>query len=103
MFIAAVTQAGIKIGDLTHQAGMTFESHAEGLVTDVEMIGVPEGVEPGDSALSREDERALVRDSTAGFAGAHPRPDVCCGGQTSFCRLGRLTVQEGFRTVRESS
>lgn len=69
MFIAAVVQAGVKIGDLTHQVGISYESEGEGLIADTEMIGVPEGVEPGESALSRDDERALVRDSTAGFAG----------------------------------
>jgi hypothetical protein len=38
------------------------------MAIDEEFVGVPEGVEPGVPVLSREEERALVRDSTAGFA-----------------------------------
>jgi hypothetical protein len=71
MFIVAVVQAGIKIGDLSHQAGLPFGSDAPGeeMVIDDEVIGVPEGVEPGSSILNKDEERSLVRDSTAGFAG----------------------------------
>ena len=39
------------------------------MATDEEVITIPEGTEPGGIALSREEERALARDSTAGFAG----------------------------------
>jgi hypothetical protein len=72
MFIAAIVQAGIKIGDLTHHASLAFASDAPGdemMAIDEEDITIPEGVEPGGHRLSREEERALVRDSTAGFAG----------------------------------
>lgn len=71
MFIVAAVQAGIKIGDLTNQVGMPYGSDGEGMIIDDEMLGVPGGVEPGEPALSREDERALVRDSSAAFAGAY--------------------------------
>lgn len=72
MFITSIVQAGIKIGDLTQHAGLALASDAPGdemMATDEEDITIPEGTEPGGVALSREEERALVRDSTAGFAG----------------------------------
>jgi len=72
MFITAVVQAGIKIGDLTHHVGLALASDAPGdemMAVDEEDIPIPEGTEPGGPTLSREEERALVRDSTAGFAG----------------------------------
>jgi proteasome activator subunit 4 len=71
MFIVAAVQAGVKIGDLSHQAGQPFSSDAPGeeMALDEQFVSVPEGVERGAPALSREEERALVRDSTAGFAG----------------------------------
>jgi proteasome activator subunit 4 len=72
MFITAIVQAGIKIGDLTHHVGLALASDAPGdemMAIDEEDITIPEGTEPGGPTLSREEERALVRDSTAGFAG----------------------------------
>ena len=71
MFIVAAVRAGIKFGDLSHQAGLSLNSDAPGeeMSVDEEFVGVPEGMEPGTQVLSREEERALVRDSTAGFAG----------------------------------
>lgn len=72
VFITAVVQTGIKIGDLTHHAGLALASDAPGdemMAVDEENITIPEGAEPGGHSLSREEERALVRDSTAGFAG----------------------------------
>jgi len=72
MFITAIVQAGIKIGDLTHHVGLALASDAPGdemMAVDEEGITIPEGTEPGGPTLSREEERALVRDSTAGFAG----------------------------------
>jgi proteasome activator subunit 4 len=72
MFITAIVQAGIKIGDLTHHVGLALASDAPGdemMAVDEEDIPIPEGTEPGGPMLSREEERALVRDSTAGFAG----------------------------------
>lgn len=72
MFITAIVQAGIKIGDLTHHAGLALASDAPGdemMAIDEEDITIPEGTEPGGHRLTREEERALVRDSTAGFAG----------------------------------
>jgi proteasome activator subunit 4 len=72
MFITSIVQAGIKIGDLTRHAGLALGSDAPGdeiMAVDEEGITIPEGTEPGGHRLSREEERALVRDSTAGFAG----------------------------------
>ena len=72
MFITAIVQAGIKIGDLTLHTGLALASDAPGdemMAVDEEDIPIPEGTEPGEHRLSREEERALVRDSTAGFPG----------------------------------
>ena len=72
MFITSIVQAGIKIGDLTHHAGLALSSDAPGdemMAADEEDITIPEGTEPGGHRFSREEERALVRDNTAGFAG----------------------------------
>jgi proteasome activator subunit 4 len=77
MFITAVVQAGVKIGDSSNQVGLSLGSDAPGeeMIIDDGLIGVPEGAEPGMSILNREEERSLARDSTAGFA-----------GNFSFCR-----------------
>src|ERR1700753_2090351 len=72
MFITAIVKAGIKIGDIAHHAGLALASDAPGdemMAIDQEDITIPDGTEPGGHRLSREEERALVRDSTAGFAG----------------------------------
>lgn len=72
MFITSIVQAGVKIGDLTHHTGLPLSSDAPGdemMAFDEEDITIPEGTEPGGHRLSREEERALVRDNTAGFAG----------------------------------
>lgn len=78
MFITAIVQAGIKLGDLTHHAGLALASDAPGdemMAVDEEDITIPEGTEPGGHRLTREEERALVRDSTAGFAGMMVRTE----------------------------
>jgi len=69
MFIVAVVQH-IKIGDLS-QSGMSFSGDEPGEMMDVDKTDhLPEGTEIGSqSQLSRAEERSLVRDSTAGFAG----------------------------------
>lgn len=70
MFIVSVIQH-IKIGDLS----MSQSGAALGDVPPEEMdidqeYELPDGTDIGDTpALSRADERSLVRDSTAGFAG----------------------------------
>ena len=72
MFIIAVVQ-NIKIGDLSStQSGLSFSSDAPGESMDVdEGIRLPDGTEFGASpTLSKTEERTLVRESTAGFAGA---------------------------------
>ena len=78
MFITAVLRTGIKIGDLTHHTGLALASDAPGdqlMAVDKEDATIPEGTEPGGPRLSREEERALVRDSTAGFAGTIPQTE----------------------------
>lgn len=69
MFIVSVVQH-IKIGDLS-QAGVSLSGDDTGLnVMDVDDEHLPEGTEPGVMPrLSRSEERSLVRDSTASFAG----------------------------------
>lgn len=73
MFIASVVQH-IKIGDLSMQQG-GIPLSGEPAEDMMEIDGgnserLPDGVELGETpTLSREDERALARDSTAGFAG----------------------------------
>lgn len=68
MFIVAILQH-IKIGDLS-QSGMSL-SNDESEEMDVDEIDhLPEGTEIGSQIqLSRAEERSIVRDSTAGFAG----------------------------------
>ncbi|EGO02735.1 hypothetical protein SERLA73DRAFT_102663 [Serpula lacrymans var. lacrymans S7.3] len=70
-FIASVLQY-IKIGDLSmHHSGHALSGYAPGEdVTDFDGdIVLPEGVDSGQfPVLSREEERTLVRESTAGFA-----------------------------------
>ncbi|KAK7468647.1 Proteasome activator BLM10 [Stygiomarasmius scandens] len=69
MFIVAVLQ-NIKVGDLSiHQSGQPLtEDFAENMVVDEDNIQLPGGTEAGMPALSRSDERAIVRESTAAFA-----------------------------------
>jgi proteasome activator subunit 4 len=82
MFIIAVVQ-NVKIGDLSStQSGLSFSSDAPGESMDVdEEIRLPDGTEPGaPPTLSKAEERTLVRESTAGFAGAFlPVNDVLTG------------------------
>lgn len=72
MFIVSVIQH-IKIGDLSmHHSGVAFTGDTPGdEIMDIDDTGdrLPDGTEPGETpTLSREEERSLVRDSTAGFA-----------------------------------
>jgi len=82
MFIIAVVQ-NIKIGDLSStQSGLSFSSDAPGESMDVdEEMRLPDGTEPGaPPTLSKAEERTLVRESTAGFAGAfYPPINVLMG------------------------
>lgn len=77
MFIVSVIQH-IKIGDLSmHHSGVAFTGDTPGdEMMDIDTDDrLPDGTEPGESpTLSREEERSLVRDSTAGFAGRSPMP-----------------------------
>lgn len=74
MFIVSVAQH-IKFGDLSIQQGgipLSSDAPAEEVmdVSSRDDLQLPNGVEPGNTPkLSREEERALARDSTAGFAG----------------------------------
>ncbi|KAG7099513.1 hypothetical protein E1B28_001358 [Marasmius oreades] len=68
-FIVGVIQ-NIRVGDLSiHQSGMplTDDSIAP-MDIDEDQTQLPTGIENGMPALSKEEERALVRDSTAVFA-----------------------------------
>ena len=95
MFITAIVQAGIKIGDLTHHTGLALASDAPGdemMAVDEENITIPEGTEPGGPTLSREEERALVRDSTAGFAGTLLQRRLRTSLNVFLSRLGGLAL-----------
>ncbi|KAF8587289.1 ARM repeat-containing protein [Ramaria rubella] len=71
MFIVAALQ-NVKIADLTQtgrSATHTMPSEDMDIMVTDSSDRLPDGVEDGsDQALDREEERALVRDSTAGFA-----------------------------------
>ncbi|TFK89763.1 ARM repeat-containing protein [Polyporus arcularius HHB13444] len=70
MFISSVIQY-IKIADVSiHQYGVDLTSDAPAEdVMDVDSTELPSGVDtPGMPILSREEERTLARESTAGFA-----------------------------------
>lgn len=60
----------MKIGDLS-QSGISFSGDKPQEMMDVDEIDLlPEGTEIGSqSQLSKGEERSLLRDSTAGFAG----------------------------------
>lgn len=74
MFIVSVVQR-IKIGDLSiQQGGVPLSSAGAEDMMDIDNKGdntrLPDGTEVGETpTLSKEEERALARDSTAGFAG----------------------------------
>jgi proteasome activator subunit 4 len=70
MFISAILQ-NIKVGDLSiHQSGQPLtEDFVENMDLEQDTTKLPAGTEAGMPALSRNDERALVRESTAAFAG----------------------------------
>ncbi|KIK71342.1 hypothetical protein GYMLUDRAFT_33493 [Collybiopsis luxurians FD-317 M1] len=68
MFIVAVVQH-IKIGDLSiHQSGAPLTDDVGPMNIDDDPTQLPAGVEAGMPTLSKSEERALVRDSTASFA-----------------------------------
>lgn len=73
MFIVSVVQH-IKIGDLSiQQGGVPLSSAPAEDMMEVDGqndVRLPDGIEVGETpTLSREEERTLARDSTAGFAG----------------------------------
>lgn len=72
-FIVSVVQH-VKLGDISmHHSGFALSGDAPGedlMEVDHEGAQLPHGVEMNPFvALSREEERTLVRESTAGFAG----------------------------------
>jgi proteasome activator subunit 4 len=76
MFIVSTVQH-IKVGDLSmHQSGLPLSEDApgEGLMNvDSDYSRLPDGTDIGDiPRLTKDEERTLVRDSTAGFAGECP-------------------------------
>src|SRR6267154_3545564 len=103
MFIIAVVQ-NIKIGDLSStQSGLSFSSDAPGESMDVdEEIRLPDGTELGaPPTLSKAEERTLVRESTAGFAGAFLPANRCLDGSFKRrCRLGYVSLPPRFVPVR---
>lgn len=73
MFIVGVIQH-VKIGDLSmHQSGFTLSGDAPGedvMDTSDDQNSLPSGSETSQFPIfSKDEERTLVRDSTAGFAG----------------------------------
>jgi proteasome activator subunit 4 len=73
LFIVSAIQH-VEVGDLSmHHSGFALSGDAPGedlMELDTEDIYLPEGVEMSPFiALSRQEERTLVRESTAGFAG----------------------------------
>ncbi|KAJ3537454.1 hypothetical protein NMY22_g5581 [Coprinellus aureogranulatus] len=74
MFVTEAVKL-IAIADVSAtQVGGSFD---DGMDVDEHVDHIPDGMEPGDaSTLSREEERSLVKDSTASFAGtSNPVPD----------------------------
>lgn len=74
MFIVSVVQH-MKIGDLSiQQGGVPLSSTPAEEMMEIDAqpsdAHLPDGTEPGENpTLSREEERTLARESTAGFAG----------------------------------
>jgi proteasome activator subunit 4 len=73
MFIVSAVQH-IKVGDLSmHQSGLPLSEDAPGeslMDIDSDYPGLPDGTDIGDiPRLTKDEERLLVRESTAGFAG----------------------------------
>lgn len=102
MFIVAVVQH-IKIGDLS-QSGMSFSGdEPEEMMDTDEHDHLPEGTEIGSQPqLSRAEERSLVRDSTAGFAGTgYIHSLTATLGDFSFTRLGGIIAPSCPCSFRE--
>jgi proteasome activator subunit 4 len=80
MFIVAAIQH-VKIGDLSmHQSGFSLSSDAPAeniMDTSDDYEQLPNGAEVGHFPIfSKEQERTLTRDSTAGFAGGYYFPCI---------------------------
>src|SRR5438105_1153393 len=101
MFIISVVQH-MKLGDLSSlQSGAPF---TDDILADNEMrvdAEFPQGTEHGMPALSLDEERTLVRDSTSGFAGE------CSWNYSSSAlihhRLGDLSISSGPSSLRTPS
>lgn len=109
MFIVSVAQH-IKFGDLSIQHGgipLSSDAPAEEMEIDFgDDTRLPNGVEPGNvSRLSRDEERALARDSTAGFAGTLLNQSASFRRlkQDRAPRLDHIALQAGTRAVRKPS
>lgn len=81
MFLVAVLQ-NIKIVDLTTIDRDSSIATDDGM-TDAAINGIenklPDGIDPGSTqVLNKSEERALVRESTAGFTGSYVSLDVFC-------------------------
>lgn len=105
MFIVSVVQH-MKIGDLSIQqggvplAGTPAEEMMDVDGQDNTLLPSGTGETP---VLSREEERALARDSTAGFAGEllYAAPRVQSWLTLNVIRLARLAVPTNICSIRE--
>lgn len=94
MFITEAVKS-IVIADVS--ATQVSGSFDDGMDVDDQVDHIPDGTEPGDTpVLSREEERSLVKDSTASFAGS------CrfCMGPLCYSHLTQIGL---FRFSDESS
>ena len=105
MFIVAIVQH-MKIGDLS-QSGMSFSGDEPEETMDVdEIYHLPEGTEIGsEPRLNKAEERALVRDATASFAGTghFHSLTVILADFCFFVRLGGIIIPSRSCSSRESA
>jgi proteasome activator subunit 4 len=101
MFIVAALQ-NVKIADLTQIGRISAPVVVSDDMGDVLMADVnerlPDGVEGGpEQILDKAEERTLVRESTAGFAGEYIRVGIICSLIRS--RLGCKLLQASICVV----
>ncbi len=98
----------MKIGDLSIQQGGVplSDAQAEEMmdINGHDHSQIPSGTDVGETViLSREEERTLARDSTAGFAGELFCPEIFRQAFLTLCRLGRFPFQTNPSSVRKPS
>jgi hypothetical protein len=102
MFIVAIVQH-VKIGDLS-QSGMSFSGDEPEDTMNVDEIDhLPDGTEIGsEPRLNKAEERSLVRDSTASFAGTkYPFLQSYFGRLLLLIRLVGIIIPSRFCPFRE--